>query len=371
LLFLQSPYIDKKLTALNEIKKLFERRYRNRDSVSVKQVAKWLSESSVIEYIYQETKHPELISRSADLIIYLGEHGKLENKTLDMIWATCINEHKHEAVTEATLNVIATIAKSLNVEMASIFIDYIHKLELPMFGEYIGILKQYYLNYLSNLKNIYGKSRADKEMARQVDLNMLWKAIQDESEVSNKYKMVALDVLIELMHTFDLSNTSEFLIKAIDNLKVGQSPIKCMILIEKILAGCARKGYPAPLRKEDLIFLALQSAEIYLSNARENSPMEGGKLEDMIFSGSLSHKDTIDKYLNFISFLINKFEGHNKLTNSHIDYMFKVFVKEAISRVEVSKFYEFFTFDEFDSNSKDNKNIASNRNRGHLFEKIL
>jgi hypothetical protein len=42
LLLLQSPYLEKKLTALNEIKKLFDRRNRNKD-VSQKQLADWLS----------------------------------------------------------------------------------------------------------------------------------------------------------------------------------------------------------------------------------------------------------------------------------------------------------------------------------------
>ena len=76
------------------------------------------------------------------------------------------------------------------------------------------------------------------------------------------------------------------------------------------MTGCVRRGYPASLKKEDLILLALQSADFYLVNARENSPMEGGKIEDMVFSGSLSHKDTIQKYLDFISFLVKKFDGH-------------------------------------------------------------
>jgi len=41
--FLQSPYIDKKLTALNEIKKLFEKRNRKGD-VPTKILAQWLAE---------------------------------------------------------------------------------------------------------------------------------------------------------------------------------------------------------------------------------------------------------------------------------------------------------------------------------------
>jgi hypothetical protein len=142
-------------------------------------------------------------------------------------------------------------------------------------------------------------------------------------------------------------------------------------MIEKILDGCARRGYPAVFKKEDLVALSIESADIYLNSARENSPMDGKNIEEMVFSGSLSHRETMEKYFKFISFLLRKFEGHNKLTNDHIDRMFKVFVKDSISKVERSNFYKFFTFDEFDSTSMENKKIASSKNREYLFQNIL
>ena len=371
LMFLESPYIDKKLRALNEIKKLFEKKQRYRESTSTKVIAKWLAESNIINYIYQEAKHPELILRSADLIIILNQYDSLESETLNMMWETCINEQKHEAITESTLRVIAAVAKTLDPEMVEIFIGYIHKLSLSMLGEYVVIIKQFYLNFMINIKQKHGKPAAEKEMAKLSNLDMLWEVVQDESDVSQKHKILTLDVLIELMVTFDLSNTSEYFIKAIENLKKGKSPVKCMILIEKILQSFSRRGYPSALKKEDLIFLAIQSAGIYLDDARENSPMDGGKIEDMIFSGGLSHKETIEKYFEFISALLRNFDGHNRLSNEHIDYMFKVFVKDSVSQVERSCFYNFFTFDEFDTAVSSKKRIASSSNREYLFKSIL
>lgn len=368
--FLQSPYIDKKLTALNEIKKLFDRRSRSKD-VPQKTLAKWLSECNVIEYIYKEAKHPELISRSADLICILATNEKLEIETLQMLWETIANEHKHEAVTEATLNVISTIAQSLNADMMNFFIDQIHKLPLNMLGEYIGILKTFYLNCLKNFRDLYGRSRGEKELSKRIDLNILWEAIQDETELSSKNKLITLDVLIELMMTLDLSNTSEFLKNAVEGLKAGKTSIKCMILIEKILEGCFRKGYPHPLKKEDLVQLAINSAEIYIGHAKDNLPMDGRKIDEIVFSGNLAHKETIDRYFNFISYLLKKWDGNNKLNNEHIDYMFKVFVQNSVSKVERAAFYKFFTYDEFDVANQADKRLASGKNREYLFNNIL
>ena len=226
LMFIQSPYIDKKLTAMNEIKKMFERRTRSRDTTPNKTIAKFLANSDVIDYIYQEAKHPELITRSADLINILSDHGLLKVETLQMIWETCINEHKHEAVTEATLNVISTVSRTLDKEMVAIFLENIHNLPQPMLAEYIGIIKEFYMNFFSNLKSTYGRAKAEKEMAKVANLKILWDAIQDESEVNPKHKFTTLDALIDLMILFDLQNTSEFFINAVESLRAGKSSVK-------------------------------------------------------------------------------------------------------------------------------------------------
>lgn len=137
-----------------------------------------------------------------------------------------MNEHKHEAVTEATLNVIASIARVLNSDMIEFMINQIHKLPLSMLGEYIKIVKSFYINVLHNFSKLHSEVKIKQELSSRIKLNILWEAIQDESELSNKNKLATLEVLIELMTTFDLSNTSEFLVKAIDNLKIGSSAVK-------------------------------------------------------------------------------------------------------------------------------------------------
>ena len=216
------------------------------------------------------------------------------------------------------------------------------------------------------MKSRYSKLAAEKKISKIVNLNIIWEAVQDEADLPAKNKSAALDALIELMILFDLSNTAEYLMKALENFKKGQSPIICMTVIEKILKSLARRGYPSVFKKEDLITISLFSAEKYLSDARENSPMEGRNIEDTIFSGTLTHKDTMKKYFDFIGFLLKSHDSQNKLNNDHIDLMFKVFVKNAICKVEREMFYKFFTYDEFDSH-QDDKKVATGKIREYLF----
>jgi len=146
LIFLQSPYIEKKLSALNEIKKLFDKKNKVGKDVSSEQLAEWLSDCKIIDYIYKEAKHPELISRSTELLSNLAINNRLNKETIEMLWETCINEHKHEAVAEATLNVIASLAKILPPDMINSFVEHIQNLSLSILGEYISIFKTFYLN---------------------------------------------------------------------------------------------------------------------------------------------------------------------------------------------------------------------------------
>jgi hypothetical protein len=203
-----------------------------------------------------------------------------------------------------------------------------------------------------------------------IDLNIIWNAAQDESELSAKNKTAALNVLIELMIVFDLANTSDYLKMAVDNLSNGQSAIKCMTMIEKVLNSCQRRSCPPVLKKDDLVMMTIMSAEKYILNARDNSPMDGRNIEDMVFSGNVSHKDTIIKYFDFIGYLLKNSDMYFKLSSEHIDAMYKVFVNDSISNVERQHFYKFFTYDEFDTTA-DNKKVASGKVREYLFQNIL
>ena len=246
------------------------------------------------------------------------------------------------------------------------FIEQIEGLPVNILGEYISIFKLFYFNCLYNLKSKYGRVSAEKRISKLVNLNIIWEAIQDESALSNKNKTAALDSLIELMIAFDLTNTSEYLQKALEHLKLGISPLKCMVIIKKILSTVARRGYPSLFKKEDLIMMAILSAQKYLSGARADSPMDGTSIEDMTFSGTMPHKDTIKQYFEFIGFLVKSFDSQNKLNSDHIDMMFKVFVKESISKVEREYFYKFFIYDEFNA-THDDKKVATGKIREYLF----
>ena len=94
-----------------------------------------------------------------------------------MLWETWVNEHKHETVAKATLVVIASLAKILSEEMLKSFIIRIQDLSINILGEYISIFKQFYINWLDNMKAKISKTNAEKKISKIVNLNIIWEAV--------------------------------------------------------------------------------------------------------------------------------------------------------------------------------------------------
>jgi hypothetical protein len=142
--YLWSPYLDKKLTALNEIKRHSEGKENSEF------MCKWIVDEQIIEYIFNDS-NPELISRSVALLLLLAQHSKLTEAYIQLLWTTCVDEHKHEAVVEETLIAIQEIAKKLPSSHIDIFISEIRKLTTAD-EKMVVFLKNFYLNTFQNMK---------------------------------------------------------------------------------------------------------------------------------------------------------------------------------------------------------------------------
>jgi hypothetical protein len=114
-------------------------------------LAKWLS-----EYDIKTAKHPELITRCTGILKFLAQNGKLEDDTIELLWDTCIHDSRHEAVSEATLQVITELGLSLPADILMEFLKRIR--ELPQeIADKIILFKDFFINCLCNLRRVYGK----------------------------------------------------------------------------------------------------------------------------------------------------------------------------------------------------------------------
>jgi hypothetical protein len=89
---------------------------------------------------------------------------------------------------------------------------------------------------------------AETRLSEMINLESLWNLMQDNSAAPPKVQAKACSVLIELMINLNLSNTQEYLEKAIGNLLEGKSDIKCIKIIEEILKHVNRRSVPSILK---------------------------------------------------------------------------------------------------------------------------
>ena len=53
-------------------------------------MAKWLLDNQVVEYIYKETSHEEILRRSSEILKFLASDKKLSFEQLEIIWAASL-----------------------------------------------------------------------------------------------------------------------------------------------------------------------------------------------------------------------------------------------------------------------------------------
>jgi hypothetical protein len=71
--------------------------------------AKWIIDQRIIDFIFTENPHVELIKRSNDLLRLLTIDEKFFTpEIMDMLWSCC--KEKHEDIIRATLEIIQDLA---------------------------------------------------------------------------------------------------------------------------------------------------------------------------------------------------------------------------------------------------------------------
>lgn len=189
--FLESPYLDKRISALHEVKKMCER--------GDKGICKWISEEKIVEYIFTDS-NPELISRVSPLINLMALNSLLTEEHVLLLWDTVTNPHKHGAVVEETLNVIQEVTKKLQTSHIDLFLKKIKELEKAD-EKMLNFLKNFYMSVYENMKGTLSRTKKKgQSFGAKCDINVFWRTIQDESGATKKEKDAALAALVHLIN---------------------------------------------------------------------------------------------------------------------------------------------------------------------------
>ena len=123
-----SPFFDKKIRGMAEFKEIFtkienQRRYREHEIrqndiqvchfLNFQNLSDWIAQTQILEYIYVESPHSELIKRSLELtyIRAIDKDNPLQDHLIDAIWV-CATQ-KHEDIQRATFSTLEPLIQFL------------------------------------------------------------------------------------------------------------------------------------------------------------------------------------------------------------------------------------------------------------------
>lgn len=70
----------------------------------------WIKEQKIIDYVYGEYSHPEIIRKSGELLVKMCKYDLFTKKEVDIIWKV-FESNYHEDIIRATLEVIEMLVK--------------------------------------------------------------------------------------------------------------------------------------------------------------------------------------------------------------------------------------------------------------------
>lgn len=94
-----------------------------------------MAQENILEYIFIEKPHSELIKRSLELVYLrtLNKQFPLSNELINQIWV-CANE-KHDDIMRATLTVIENLSPFMSPEILEAFWNHIKLMPNSMYDE--------------------------------------------------------------------------------------------------------------------------------------------------------------------------------------------------------------------------------------------
>ena len=117
--------------------------------LDLKLFSAWIIQNGVIDFIFRENPHSELIKRSYHILYILAQDEQtFPLDIVNNIWSCCVQ--KHEDIVRASFELITELSKCLPVTVLQAFF---HKIQtLDQFDQKtVNFLQDYFVNSIQNL----------------------------------------------------------------------------------------------------------------------------------------------------------------------------------------------------------------------------
>eukprot|EP01119_Soliformovum_irregulare_P014939 TRINITY_DN4142_c0_g1_i2.p1 TRINITY_DN4142_c0_g1~~TRINITY_DN4142_c0_g1_i2.p1 ORF type:complete len:2758 (-),score=812.11 TRINITY_DN4142_c0_g1_i2:29-8302(-) len=345
-----SPYLDKRVHGLTEIKEMFIQiaKKEEKPTTSSFRVPIWMNAQYLVNFIKEKQimeqlyggLNIELMKRATDILKYMAQFHLLDRKYLDLMWEA--SQGKHEAIVHVIYTTATGIADSLSIED----IDY-------LFEKFKAIpYSQYDMQTIVMVRSfsVTGINQTSFPMKKGwYGLPIFWALIQENAGVPTDIAMFANNTLWEFLNWPPChAERSTYLEKCVENIRNGDSVILTQQLMNKIIGSYESdketvgmddtpESVIAWLEKEfDLLRLILQELTKYKEHALSVSRTMDPSVDpnNVYFrAGPWTHYAAVQHRLSFLEFVL----AHNhrlQLTKDLLDSMWTALVTNALTDAE-------------------------------------
>ena len=167
---IKCPYLEKRLVGLSDVRRLVEMAVRSMQpvgqgwgmpmipTVNGEDVARSLREVELVEILFGDNMHVQLLHRALDLLKFMVQFGSLTNEHLDLIWTSA--KGKHESEVAEVFSIIAGLSPVLSTPQALHLYRHIEKVSFADYDDGLltlvqqfttGAMDGHYRRYLMSL----------------------------------------------------------------------------------------------------------------------------------------------------------------------------------------------------------------------------
>jgi ubiquitin C-terminal hydrolase len=264
---LRTPNLEKRLHGLSEIKEMIALLLRKQDwlqsagpiepesPVLLLQMAQapsdvlveWIQQEKVVELIFGEALHDQLVRRCVEVLIFLAMRGQMDSRLLSLMWRASLD--KHESVKQAIYGTLVELTAHLPLPLLDELYGYIRSIPHADYTAHtLTLLRGFAVAGISSLHNCH----ADR---RWYGLEELWDLMADSSPVSPELRHMAAGFLADLLTWVHCAPQRQpSLLRCVAQLESGESVPQTLRLLRSMLSALPAK----PRKKMDSMAAALE-----------------------------------------------------------------------------------------------------------------
>jgi len=231
--WLQLPFIQKRVAGLTEINEYCQYLINPNQSRDIKYidsdyVIQWIKEKKLIEYIFGDTGHPELIKRCRPILRFLAFRDEITEAHLDLMWAASIG--KHESIMHEVWEIIGSMVDCLNVKLLDYIFEKIRSIPYTTYDVQ-------FLDFLTKItdRGLTHNYGLDPELKKWYGVDILWYGLENDL-FNTSVSTYALNTFCLYLSSYNCKKIrTPYLLKVIDNIKGKKIVVNSLMLLQSIL----------------------------------------------------------------------------------------------------------------------------------------